>query len=101
MSLTRRAGSGTFLMVDVDASSRLEDNVDRPLAPFIYAVSTLHCMSVSLGLNGEGLGTAWGEETARSLLADAGFSSVEVLKIPGDIINCYYVARKPQAGARA
>jgi SAM-dependent methyltransferase len=92
---------GTFLMVDIDASSRLEENVDRPLAPFIYSVSTLHCMSVSLAANGEGLGTAWGEDTARSLLADAGFSGVEVLRIPGDIINCYYVARKPQPGARA
>jgi SAM-dependent methyltransferase len=92
---------GTFLMVDIDASSRLEENVDRPLAPFIYSVSTLHCMSVSLAANGEGLGTAWGEDTARSLLADAGFSGVEVLRIPGDIINCYYVARKQQPGARA
>jgi ubiquinone/menaquinone biosynthesis C-methylase UbiE len=90
-------GDGTFLMVDIDASSKLENNVARPLAPFIYSISTLHCMSVSLGLNGEGLGTAWGEEKARELLAEAGFSHVDVQRIEGDIINCYYVATKQQA----
>jgi ubiquinone/menaquinone biosynthesis C-methylase UbiE len=85
---------GTFLMVDIDGSSRVEDNVGRPLAPFIYAVSTLHCMSVSLGQNGEGLGAAWGEQKARELLAEAGFTQVDAMRVEGDIINCYYVARK-------
>ncbi len=57
---------GTYLMVDIAASSHLERNLDHPMAPFIYAISTLHCMSVSLGLGGAGLGAAWGEEPMRA-----------------------------------
>ena len=30
---------GIFLMVDINASSRLEDNVDLPWASFLYAAS--------------------------------------------------------------
>ncbi len=40
---------GTFLMVDIKASSRLEDNIGVPFAAYLYTVSTMHCMSVSLG----------------------------------------------------
>ena len=55
---------GTFLMVDIKASSQLENNLDLPWASFLYAVSTVHCMSVSLGQGGDGLGTVWGTELA-------------------------------------
>ncbi len=85
---------GTYLMVDVAASSHLERNLDHPMAPFIYAISTLHCMSVSLGLDGAGLGAAWGEELALEMLAEAGFARVEVKQVEGDVTNNYYVARK-------
>ncbi|HXF52446.1 MAG TPA: class I SAM-dependent methyltransferase [Dehalococcoidia bacterium] len=85
---------GVFLMGDIAASSRLEENLDHPLGPFLYAVSVLHCMTVSLAAGGEGLGTAWGEQRARELLAEAGFTRVEVKQIEGDIFNNYYVARK-------
>ena len=80
-------------MVDVRASSRLEENLDHPLAPFFYSISTMHCMTVSLALDGEGLGTVWGEQKARELLAEAGFADPDVHHIEGDIINSYYVAR--------
>jgi ubiquinone/menaquinone biosynthesis C-methylase UbiE len=86
---------GTFLCVDVGASSNLEENVEHPLAPFLYAVSTMHCMTVSLALGGEGLGTVWGEQKARQMLTDAGFKDIEVERVEGDIINNYYIARKP------
>ncbi len=85
---------GTFLMVDIKSSSRVEDNVGVPLATYLYTVSTMHCMSVSLGLQGDGLGTCWGRELALSMLADAGFTDVEVREIDSDPINFYYVARK-------
>ncbi len=52
---------GTFLMVDINASSRLEENLDLPWAAFLYTISTFHCMAVSLGQGGDGLGTVWGE----------------------------------------
>jgi SAM-dependent methyltransferase len=85
---------GTYLMVDVAASSHLERNLDHPMAPFIYSISTLHCMSVSLGLGGAGLGAAWGEELACEMLAEAGFRNVDVKQVEGDVTNNYYIARK-------
>lgn len=85
---------GTFLCVDIAASSNLEDNVDHPMAPFLYTVSTMHCMTVSLALGGEGLGTVWGEQKAYELLGEAGFKDVTTKQVEGDILNNYYVARK-------
>ena len=85
---------GVFLMVDIKASSNLEDNVGVAFAPYIYTVSTMHCMSVSLGLDGDGLGTAWGKQLATTMLADAGFGDVQVREIESDPINNYYIARK-------
>jgi 2-polyprenyl-3-methyl-5-hydroxy-6-metoxy-1,4-benzoquinol methylase len=85
---------GVLLMVDIKASSRLEDNIGVPLRAYMYTVSTMHCMSVSLGLDGAGLGTCWGRQLATSMLADAGFGDVAVHEIESDPINFYYVARK-------
>lgn len=85
---------GVFLMVDIRASSRVEDNLEHPMGPFLYMLSTMHCMPVSLSLNGEGLGTVWGEQKARELLAEAGFRSVEVAEVDADPFNNYFIARK-------
>ena len=85
---------GVFLMVDVKASSELEDNVGVPLATYLYTVSTMHCMSVSLAFDGAGLGTVWGRQLALSMLADAGFKDVRVEEIDNDPINYYYIANK-------
>lgn len=85
---------GVLLMVDIKASTRLEDNVGVPLATYLYTVSTMHCMSVSLGLGGDGLGTCWGRQLATSMLADAGFGDVTVREIESDAFNYYYIARK-------
>ncbi len=85
---------GVLLMVDIKASTRLEDNVGVPLATYLYTVSTMHCMSVSLGLDGAGLGTCWGHQLATSMLADAGFGEVTINAIETDPFNNYYIARK-------
>ncbi|MBI4306024.1 MAG: class I SAM-dependent methyltransferase, partial [Chloroflexi bacterium] len=85
---------GVFLMVDVAGSSNVEENLDHPLAPFLYTASVMHCMTVSLALNGEGLGTMWGEQKARELLNEAGFKQISVKRLEGDIINNYYITRK-------
>jgi SAM-dependent methyltransferase len=84
---------GVFLMADIAASSHLERNLDNPLAPLLFSVSTMHCMTVSLSQGGEGLGTCWGEEKAHELLAEAGFTSVDVARLEGDMMNVYYVCR--------
>jgi 2-polyprenyl-3-methyl-5-hydroxy-6-metoxy-1,4-benzoquinol methylase len=85
---------GVFLMQDICASSFLDRNLDHPLAPLLYTVSCMHCMTVSLADGGEGLGTMWGEEKARELLAEAGFRVVQVHQLSHDIQNSFYVARK-------
>ncbi|WP_247826223.1 class I SAM-dependent methyltransferase [Arthrobacter antioxidans] len=84
---------GTFLMVDIKASSQVEDNVDLPWGSYLYAISTVHCMSVSLGLGGDGLGTVWGEQRALSMLADAGFRDIESKGVDSDPFNAYFIAR--------
>jgi ubiquinone/menaquinone biosynthesis C-methylase UbiE len=83
-----------FLCVDIQASSRLEENIDNPLAPMLYSISTLHCMTVSLAYGGVGLGTVWGEQMALQMLAEAGFRDLRVEHIEGDAFNNYYMARK-------
>jgi SAM-dependent methyltransferase len=85
---------GVLLMVDVKASSRLEDNVGIPMSTYLYTTSMMHCMTVSLALDGAGLGTAWGKQLATSMLADVGFGDVQVAEIESDAFNYYYIARK-------
>jgi SAM-dependent methyltransferase len=85
---------GVLLMVDIKASSNVEDNIGAPLATYKYTVSTMHCMTVSLALDGAGLGTCWGRQLAVSMLADAGFSDVTISEIESDPANYYYIARR-------
>ena len=92
------APGGTFLMQDIAGSSHLEKNLDHPVGPFGYTISTMHCMSVSLSQGGAGLGTMWGEELAEKMLGEAGFTGIEKHKLEHDFINVYFVMEKP-AGA--
>ena len=81
-------------MQDIAASSQVHNNVDHPVGPLLYTLSCMHCMTVSLAENGAGLGTMWGEELARSMLHEAGFTKVEVEKLPHDFLNIYYIIKK-------
>jgi SAM-dependent methyltransferase len=85
---------GTYLCVDIAASSNVNENKDHPLGAFLYTISTMHCMTVSLALGGEGLGTAWGEQMARDLMTEAGFLDISVKQVEGDIMNNYYITTK-------
>lgn len=87
------APDGIYLMIDFKFASDVEGNIGNPFAPLYYGVSVMHCMTVSLAEGGEGLGTVWGIEKAREMLADAGFTRVEVLDSPRPQ-NCIYVCRK-------
>lgn len=91
---------GVFLCVDIAGSSNVEENLEHPLAPMLYSVSTFHCMTVSLALDGAGLGTMWGEQKANEMFRAAGFTSVEANHVPEDIMNVYYVCQKDLLGAR-
>jgi 2-polyprenyl-3-methyl-5-hydroxy-6-metoxy-1,4-benzoquinol methylase len=86
---------GTFLMQDILASTHLEKNLENPIAAFLYTISTMHCMTVSLAQGGAGLGTCWGREMAEKMLRDAGLDEIVVEKLPHDDMNYYYIARKP------
>src|SRR5262249_40947971 len=86
------APGGTFVMLDVHASSRLEENLALPMSAFVYTVSTMHCMTVSLAHGGARLGTAWGTELATRMLREAGFAEVKLFERV-DPMNTLYVAR--------
>lgn len=88
------APGGVFLCVDIAGSSNVEDNLEHPMAAMLYSVSTFHCMTVSLALDGAGLGTMWGEQKADEMFRAAGFIAVETKRIPEDMLNVYYVCRK-------
>jgi SAM-dependent methyltransferase len=85
---------GVYLMQDIAGSSHLQNNLDHPLGPFMYTISTMHCMTISLAQGGEGLGAMWGEEKATEMLREAGFGEVEVKQLPHDFQNSYYIAKK-------
>lgn len=87
------APGGIYLMIEPKASSHLEENIGNPFAPYVYGTSVLHCMTVSLAEGGAGLGTAWGEQTARRMLQEAGFTSIEVVDAPGPQ-NSIYICRR-------
>lgn len=86
---------GVFVMFDVKADSTLEGNVGNPLAPLLYGISTLHCMTVSLAEGGAGLGTVWGNQLAQRMLTEAGFVDVTVQDVPDDPLDSLYLAYKP------
>lgn len=85
---------GTYLMQDIRASSNVHGNLDHPVAPLLYTISCLHCMTVSLSGDGMGLGAVWGEEKALEMLKDAGFSTVTIQQLDHDFMNNFYIVKK-------
>ncbi|MFT4286020.1 class I SAM-dependent methyltransferase [Nocardioides sp.] len=89
---------GILLMVDIKAETGVENNLTLPWATYLYTMSLMHCMTVSLGQGGAGLGAVWGRQLAVQMLEEAGLLDIEVKEIRSDPFNYFYVARKP-AGA--
>jgi hypothetical protein len=81
-------------MQDIKGSSHVHENIGHPIATFLYTVSCMHCMTVSLAQGGEGLGAMWGEQMTREYLRRAGFRSIETHQPAHDIQNNWYVVRK-------
>jgi SAM-dependent methyltransferase len=86
---------GTFLMWDIGAASDLHNNRDHLLGSFLYGVSCMHCMTVSLAQQGEGLGAMWGREKAEQMLAAAGLVVTAVRQIDEDPMNSCFLSMKP------
>lgn len=86
--------SGVFLMAEPQGASELQHNLDFPLAPMFYTISTFHCMTVSLSQNGHGLGAMWGEELAVKTLAAIGFVDIRVKALDDDPGSTYFLSHK-------
>jgi ubiquinone/menaquinone biosynthesis C-methylase UbiE len=85
---------GVYLMQDISGTSHVHKDVDHPIGTFLYTVSCMHCMTVSLAQGGEGLGAMWGEEKTREYLQQAGFRSITTHHLAHDIQNNWYVINK-------
>ncbi len=85
---------GVYLMQDISGTSHIEQDIKHPIGTFLYTISCMHCMTVSLAQDGEGLGAMWGEEKTREYLFKAGFTSVQTNKLSHDIQNNWYVISK-------
>lgn len=81
---------GRYLMMEPNASSSLEDNLDDRGA-LLYGLSTLHCMTQSLASGGAGLGAAWGEDRAREMTEAAGFTGFERLADISNRFSAFYL----------
>lgn len=82
---------GTYLMVEPAAGDTLAENL-HPGGALLYAMSLLHCMTVSLAHGGEGLGSAWGPRRAEELCREAGFTRFRRLDIENPF-NAFYELR--------
>ena len=84
------APGGWFSMIDIDAHTRIQGNMDHPMGPFLYTVSLMHCMPVGLHDNGPGLGMMWGRQKALEMLAQAGFTDPVAQDMDHDPFNVHY-----------
>jgi 2-polyprenyl-3-methyl-5-hydroxy-6-metoxy-1,4-benzoquinol methylase len=80
---------GLFLMVDIAASSNVGENLDHALGPFMYTVSCMHCMTVSLAPRIAGRRGA----NRRRVRHCGGGLSTQRSQGRGDLNN-YYIATK-------
>jgi ubiquinone/menaquinone biosynthesis C-methylase UbiE len=85
---------GVYLMQEIKGSSHHHGDIGHPLGTLLYAVSCMHCMTVSLAQGGEGVGAMWGDERIRDYLTRAGFRSIEKHELEHDIQNNWYVIKK-------
>jgi 2-polyprenyl-3-methyl-5-hydroxy-6-metoxy-1,4-benzoquinol methylase len=85
---------GVYLMQDISGTGHVHEDVAHPIGTFLYTVSCMHCMTVSLAQGGEGLGAMWGETKTREYLERAGFRSVTTHRLAHDIQNNWYVVTK-------
>lgn len=85
---------GVYLMQDISGSSHVDKDIEHPIGTFLYTISCMHCMTVSLAQGGEGLGAMWGEERTREYLQQAGFGSITTHRLAHDIQNNWYVVTR-------
>ena len=82
---------GVFLLLDMKCSDKLEENI-TPIAPIMYGISIMYCMTQSLSQGGEGLG-AMGlpPSKVRELCKESGFSEVKEIQIKNPFNILYLI----------
>ncbi len=89
------ADDGTWLLVDIKARDTFAENaLKNPMAPLMYGISVLSCMSSALSApDGAGLGTlGLPESKAREMAAIAGFTRFRKLDVDHSV-NAFYEIR--------
>ena len=89
------APDGIWLLVDIKGRDSFAENVEKnPMAPLMYGISVLSCMSSALSEpGGAGLGTlGLPESKARELAAAAGFTRFRTLGVEHSV-NSFYEVR--------
>ena len=74
------APGGTYLVLELNLSPNLEENINAE-GRFLYPVTTLYCMSVSLGQGGAGIGSDMNEGMLRGWSQIAGLSRFRKLPV--------------------
>jgi 2-polyprenyl-3-methyl-5-hydroxy-6-metoxy-1,4-benzoquinol methylase len=89
------AEDGTWLLVDIKARDTFAENaLKNPMAPLMYGISVLSCMSSAMSApDGEGLGTlGLPESKAREMALAAGFTQFRKLDVDHSV-NAFYEVR--------
>ena len=86
MQRTLKKG-GYISVIEVNAHTKLEDNMDDPSAPMFYGLGLFNCVPTSLSQGGDGMGAAWGREKAIRMIKAAGFSKVEAVQELGTKVH--------------
>jgi DNA-binding transcriptional ArsR family regulator len=90
------APQGTWLLVDIKGRDTFAENVQKnPMAPLMYGISVLSCMSSALSApDGAGLGTlGLPESRAREMALAAGFARFRTLDVDHSV-NAFYEVRR-------
>ena len=89
------ADDGTWLLVDIKARDTFAENVEKnPMAPLMYGISVLSCMSSALSEpGGAGLGTlGLPASKAEAMAREAGFTRFRKLAVDHPV-NAFYEIR--------
>jgi ubiquinone/menaquinone biosynthesis C-methylase UbiE len=89
------ADDGTWFVADIKAHPTWQENVERnPMAPMMYGISVMTCMSSALSApDGAGLGTlGLHPQRLGEMVREAGFSRIEEIDL-GHPVNAFYSVR--------